>query len=50
MIESILKERIKITDEKTHQKEEASEEGAGVDGRLVSIAEAELLDATIGTS
>jgi hypothetical protein len=51
MSESILKERIKITDEKTHQKDEASEEGAGVDGRLVSIAEeAELLDATIGTS
>jgi hypothetical protein len=51
--ESILKERIKITDEKreTHQKDEASEEGAGVDGRLVSMAdEAELLDAAIGTS
>jgi len=52
MIESILKERIKITDGKTYQKEEeASEEGAGVDGRLVSIAEvAELLEATTGTS
>jgi hypothetical protein len=52
MSESILKERIKITDEKkTHQKDEASEEGAGVDGRLVSMADvAELLDATIGTS
>jgi hypothetical protein len=51
MSESILKERIKITDEKTHQKDEASGEGAGVEGRLVSIAEtAELLDATTDTS
>jgi hypothetical protein len=51
MNESILKERIKITDDKTHQKDEASEEGAGVDGRLVSMAEvAELLEATTGTS
>ena len=51
MSESILKERIEITDEKTHQMDEASEEGAGVDERLVSMAEvAELLDAITGTS
>ena len=51
MSESILEERITITDEETHQTEEVSEGGAGVDGRLVSMAEAvELLDATLGTN
>jgi hypothetical protein len=51
MSESILEERIKITNEETHQMDEASEEGAGVDGRLVSIAEVTVLfDAMIGTN
>jgi hypothetical protein len=38
-----------MTDGKTHQTDEVPEEGVGVDGRLVSIAEAvEPLEAATG--